>query len=242
MKKKLTESPTISWMGYEWLNRETWGRAHYKHSYKWYDPSCVIVGKSSLKLLTKYNPKRLIVFNPDTGKDVNILPQTGIGLISCQHPFHFGEYEIIAKLPYGKYLWPAIWLWDLNTWPPEIDILEAYSNSRNSYFKWWKFPPYSIKSNFHYTDDDGKQEAGAKNLWVGFRQPQNRFIKFQMTWTPDKIEIGANGCITRRLTGEVMKHFQQPMRFVINNGVSRAHPWGSPPSVFEIKRFSYSKL
>ncbi|MDD2260666.1 MAG: family 16 glycosylhydrolase [Clostridia bacterium] len=231
MKK---DNETINWMGYEWLNRQTWGRVHPDDPIAWMDPNCVKVENNILQLHTRYNPKRF-----GDGQS-SYVAETAIGLVSCQHPFHFGDYEIEAKLPTGKYLWPAIWLWSLTNWPPEIDIIEAYSNKKGSYFNWAIYP-YRIKSNLHYAEN-GNKSTGAKSIWVGLKKPEDRFIRFQMKWRPDKIMIGSDGCYSRTYKGGIMKHFQEPMRFVINNGIQNKYRVGSDANVFLIKSFKYTKM
>lgn len=231
----MTDENKIQWMGHEWLTHESWGRCHPEKPYQWYDDSCVSVNDGVLELQTKYNPK-LFTLNGD-----KIVSETAIGLVSCLYPFHFGEYEIEAMLPQGAYLWPAIWLWSLTGWPPEIDIVEAYSNHKGSYFDWALFP-YKVKRNGFYRSGGNVDQIGAKNIWVGLKPPQKRFVKYQMIWTPDYIKIGANGCFSRKINGDLMKHYQEPMRFVINNAVQRSYRVGSLPSIFKIKSFKYNKL
>jgi hypothetical protein len=147
---------TISWQGYEWLTQETWGVIHPGSPYKYFDSGAVFIDNDGyLRLSAFYKPANIL------HDGIHYAPNTAIGLVSCQHPFHFGDYEVVAKLPVGEHLWPAIWLYDLDHWPPEIDIIEAYSNSKGSYFQ-WKWPIYNLQSNFHYRENEINKDTGGK--------------------------------------------------------------------------------
>ena len=62
------------------------------------------------------------------------------GLLTTKASFSqmYGLFEIRAKMPKGKGLWPAFWLLPVNrAWPPEIDVLEVLGdNTKKLYVAW----------------------------------------------------------------------------------------------------------
>lgn len=58
------------------------------------------------------------------------------GLISSQPSFRqqYGYFEMRAKLPRGKGVWPAFWLLPADLeWPPEIDVMESVGDPSKVY-------------------------------------------------------------------------------------------------------------
>jgi beta-glucanase (GH16 family) len=58
------------------------------------------------------------------------------GLITTQPSFSqtYGYFEMRARLPAGKGLWPAFWLLPADqTWPPEIDVMESIGDPGHIY-------------------------------------------------------------------------------------------------------------
>jgi beta-glucanase (GH16 family) len=58
------------------------------------------------------------------------------GVITTQPSFNqrYGYFEMRARLPRGKGLWPAFWLLPLDqSWPPEIDVMESIGDPATVY-------------------------------------------------------------------------------------------------------------
>ena len=109
----------MEWKGFNWLKREPWGYMHPDKPEFWYDEGAIFINDYG-HLVLKTRENQLI-------HGGRILSHIGAGLVCCDQGFHFGYYRFVVDLPQGKNLWPAIWMYG-QTWPPEIDLLEAYTN------------------------------------------------------------------------------------------------------------------
>lgn len=215
----------IRFAEYDWLTRERWGKVHRDKPHWYYDDDQVRLEPETQDLILSLERKPINIPSPN-GR-VNSYIATG--LVSCIEKFSYGYFEIEATLPTGPNLWPAFWMWGWLSWPPEIDVLEAYSNSRGSYFKPRLFNPlgfWNIQSNVHYDkyNVDGREETmniGGKTHWFGFKNPANNSIKYSCYWDKDVIEIYYNGGMVRRITdSKILTPLRNhKMNVIINNGV-----------------------
>jgi len=233
---------TLNWSGYEWLTQERWGQVHKDKSYCWYDPSAVeITLKDYLNLKTQYNPKEF--------KNLGIRSKIGVGLVSCTKKFGPGTFEIEAKLPYGKNLWPAFWMWSWDSWPPEIDIFEGYSYKNPNYFRFnWNKPWcfWHIDTNVHYNEyKTGKNKmVGPKSHYMGFKDPTQHFIKYKLEWTEESLKFYYNNRLVRVIKDKaIMNQINgTKMNVIINNHVTQDMPYSEIPlSNFIIKYFKYEE-
>ncbi|GAB7332675.1 hypothetical protein MBLNU13_g04428t1 [Cladosporium sp. NU13] len=103
----------------------------------------------------------------------------------------YGQVEVVAKLPEGDWLWPAIWMMPENNvygdWPRsgEIDIMESRGNSRdyseggrNVYYGTTHWGPT-------YKTDAYWMSTGAKKIRRG--EYSDSFHTYGMQWTEDYI-------------------------------------------------------
>lgn len=226
----------IYWSGQIWMRNLGWGNAHPDLPYMWYDPFAIEKENSKLILRTQKS------IRPGETKQ-----RIGIGLVASVNGFGYGSYEILAKLPKGKHLWPAFWLIHMEKYPPEIDVFEAYSNEKASYCnKWWRFfNPWKIESNFHVRINESKVNVGAKRHRPTFRRLENHFVSYKVIRLPYSVKILYNNRVVRSITNPKMLNYinQGDMRVIINNGVRpEATDDYYEESPFEIKYFNFIPL
>jgi hypothetical protein len=236
-----TKMNKIKWCGYEWLTQERWGEIHPVKPKAWYDDSAVEIRGEQLILKTHKNPKYF--------PKLDIKSKIGVGLVSCTTPFKYGIFEIEAKLPEGPYLWPAFWTWAFESWPPEIDIFEGYSNKKGSYFNWnidlllgnfWR-----VKTNFHLGVMPDNFDLGAENHYYTWKDPSKTFNKYKLDWKEDSIKIFFNDKLVRSITDkDVLSIFNETTQnVIINNMVQKECDENNPPySEFVVNYFKYTPL
>jgi beta-glucanase (GH16 family) len=242
--KKGPKYEIINWSGYEWKTSERWGFCHPVKKHWWYDSSQVNIDKDGvLHLKTAYNPQYI---NEEVG-----VSDIGVGLISSTGKFGYGIYEIEAKLPKGKYLWPAFWIWSWESWPPEIDIFEAYSNHSKYFFnnkilEWFKGKFWKIESNIHLLEDKKNTSIGALSSFFTFRNPSKNFIKYKLIWTEKLICIYYNDKLHRKIEDpKILNNLKgHEMNIIINNGITDKikNYKNVTQSDFQIKYFKYTKI
>lgn len=231
----------IKWCGYEWLTQERWGQIHPVKPKAWYDPKAIEIRDEQLILKTHKNPKYF--------PKLDIKSKIGVGLVSCTTPFKYGKFEIEAKLPKGPYLWPAFWTWAFESWPPEIDIFEGYTNKKGSYFNWnidllignfWR-----VKTNFHLGVQPDNFSLGDECHYYTWKKPDENFNHYMMDWRPDRIDIFFNKKLVRSIRDkEVLEVFNNTTQnVVINNMVQQEHDDENPTySEFIVNYFKYTPL
>lgn len=97
----------------------------------------------------------------------------------------YGYFEIRAKLPCGKGIWPAIWTLGTTggNWPGngEIDILEHVG-----------WDPGRVHGNIH-TKAYNHTIHTQKGAWTMEPSTCDAFHDYQLLWTKDRIVIGIDG-------------------------------------------------
>ena len=136
------------------------------------------------------------------------------GLLTTKASFSqmYGLFEIRAKLPKGKGLWPAFWLLpESGAWPPEIDVLEVLGdNTRKLYLSW-------------HSNVGGKHTSDSKPIEVpdmseDFHTYSVIWEKDTLMWFFDDVQVASKS---------TPEDFHLPMYMLINLAVGGGWP-GSP--------------
>jgi beta-glucanase (GH16 family) len=151
---------------------------------EWYLPSQVHVEDGALALAAQRTPT--------AGADVHGNPKTYTcrsGMVTTYPSVHFkyGLVQVTARLPFGKGLWPAIWLIPADgSWPPEIDIVEHWDTELVS------------KATLHY----GKQNAQQRGT-VNFPDADKAWHTYTLYWTQSRIAIYYDSTLAFTTTSDI---------------------------------------
>jgi beta-glucanase (GH16 family) len=93
--------------------------------------------------------------------------------------FRYGYVQVTAQIPFGKGLWPALWLAAANQqWPPEIDMLEHWGSQPNG--------------TVYLHPLDGARQGGeisTPNLASGWHTFGVSWSKTKLTWYYDGAQV-----------------------------------------------------
>jgi beta-glucanase (GH16 family) len=123
------------------------------------------------------------------------------GLMSTRNRFSqaYGRFEIRAKLPKGKGLWPAFWLLPQATFhgPPEIDVLEAWTNPLGTE----PVDASSVSAAVHYGSSYDPDLF--ETLWYKGTDFTQDFHTYAVDWRPGEITWYVDGVERGRITENV---------------------------------------
>ncbi len=228
-----------------WQKGQVWGEFHPEHLHQYYGTTddFIFVKDGYLNLTTQYKPQKFYDFK----NEINAIIPYGIGLVVSKRTFTYGYFEIKAVLPQGKWLFPAIWLSNTDTWPPEIDIIEGYSKAKGKYKNSLGLSNFKFQPNIHY----GFKEANTKSSFGGsdFPLPNNpteREVTYAVLWTPNSIVFYYDGYkIFQTKQKNILEYFNTgkiQMHIILNNGMDpKSNSMKLEPSVFKIKSVKYLK-
>ena len=122
------------------LDKSTWGTCYpapndctnfgNDDEEEWYQASQVQMKNGTLHLIAQRAPTS--GYNA-SGAPKEYACRSGMVNTDPGFQFMYGYVEVIARIPYGAGLWPALWLAAANKkWPPEIDILEHWNSDADA--------------------------------------------------------------------------------------------------------------
>jgi len=140
----------------------------------------------------------------------------------------YGRFEIRARLPSGRGLWPAIWLLPtgerFGSWPHsgEIDLMELVGHK-----------PAEVLGTLHYSDRQGRHRYHGTNTTLMTGTFADSFHDFRLEWergvfrwyVDDRLYQTQTNWTRRR--GEYPAPFDQPFHLLLNVAVGGGLP-GNP--------------
>ena len=204
---------------YPWFGKSVGCTNFGNDELEWYLPSQVRVVDHVLRLVADRTPTQGLSRHSRTK-----LYSWRSGLVntfgSCE--FTYGYIDVVAKLPRGDGMWPALWLLQANgQWPPEIDMMEYWGNE-----------PHLLHFTFHRTVSDAPSRVlyTADDLSAAYHS-------YGLDWEPGSITWYFDGRAVFRVTGRVP---HKPMYLIANLAVDGAQGYTTSTSTprsqdFEIK-------
>jgi beta-glucanase (GH16 family) len=163
----------------------SWGCNNFGNAneVEWYQPSQVHVANGLLSLTAKHTPTE------GTNANGNPKPyacRSGMATTYPGYNFTYGKVQVVAHLPFGPGLWPAIWLVpEDGTWPPEIDIIEH-----------WGTQPTS-RSTLH-TNSRAQIRAT-----IPFPQADHGYHTYTLYWTSSRITVYYDNNLALNITKDI---------------------------------------
>lgn len=149
----------------------------------------------------------------------------------------YGRFEIRAKLPGGKGLWPAHWLYPQNrNWPMEYVMAEAVANGKERMIPEAR-PWYSeidimeylghetniVYGTLHYYTFDGQKKSSSVT-WKSDCDYSQDFHVYGLEWEPDAMRWYLDGKLIHTTTNGIP---HTPHYIILNTAVGGAWP-GNP--------------
>jgi beta-glucanase (GH16 family) len=158
----------------------------------------------------------------------------------------YGRFEIRARLPEGKGLWPAHWLYpqyrdwrmeklmedavaagkeslipEERPWYSEIDIMEFLGHETNILY-----------GTLHYCSFDGTRRSSS-GKWTGTVDYTKDFHIYALEWEPDSIRWYIDGHLIHKTTSGIP---HKPHYLILNTAIGGSWP-GRPDSTTTFPRF-----
>ncbi len=199
----------FKWCGHQWETCMESGRPIHPDDPRYYiDGRQVAKFNDAIHLSLAHNPISFIW----GWYDKNVYaPDVACGLIKSVEAFPVNtSFECDVMMPKGNNLWFSFWLTACDSWPPEIDVFEGYTDQDGSYYDklafHWKFPflykNLRFESNVHYTDSKGvHRQIGPKGIHERYlkRSLSSSWNHFKCCWKEDFITFSINDVVVRTI-------------------------------------------
>ncbi len=158
----------------------------------------------------------------------------------------YGRFEIRGRLPGGKGLWPAYWLYPQNRdWPMEYLMAEAVASGKERIIPeerpWYSeidimeflgHEPNIIYGTLHYCTYDG-QKRSSSVTWKSDADYSKDFHVYALEWEPDALRWFLDGQLIHTTTNGVP---HTPHYLIINAAVGGQWP-GNPDASTTFPQF-----
>ena len=227
--------------GFDWRVGRSWGVAHPKDNC-YAGGNQVFVNRDDLHKKHGIPPlllgigENLRTFDIEGEKK---LYKYEVGYISSINTIKYGILRCEFVLPLGNGLWPAIWLTDGKTWPPEVDIMEAWSGKHNYCLNIFA---NDIFPSMHLGNNTGNHHCHSFRTFRGsLRQYLNPYRKntCELIWTPNVMVIKYNDHVVGyEDRPEVLRWFNESdgMEIHLNNYIDDKVFTGSMSDMFDYLR------
>lgn len=245
--------------GWKWETCMEGGRPLHPSDPRYYiNKNNVIINNDILTLTMDYNPKTIKWYGLGwTLPKIDYTPKYSCGLIKSVDTVKVNSIiEVDLKFPKGANLWPSFWLTACDSWPPEIDIVEAYTDKKGSYKDGWNFHwkwPFiyrelRFETNVHYRGNNNEHlstGAVAVHPKVINKPIEESWNNFKCIWTESYIKIFINNNLVRFINDPyVLKKMKTEGMWVIFNIWPNKKFQKSDliNPMFKIKNFKVTKL
>ena len=143
--------------------------------------------------------RKAVNWQPDSMKLTDGLPNIRTynytaSYIETHTKYLYGKFEIRCKIPKGKGLWPAFWMYgEVNGVNNEIDVFEFWNENN----VWGKFNQKKLSKVVNMTVHFNKKMSGKKYEGPDYSQD---FHTFSVVWDSTKIEWYVDGELKRLST------------------------------------------
>jgi len=220
------------------LNPKKWNillREHSKHNeLQYYLPDEAFLQDGCLRLRSRvrdYGAMRYTSGRVDTGGKLAPV---------------YGRFEIRARLPVGKGIWPAHWLYPQNRdWPMERLMADAVANGKEriipehspwsteiDIMEFLGHEPNIVYGTLHYHTFDGQKKTSSVT-WKGDCDYSRDFHVYALEWEPDAIRWFIDRQLIHTTTNGIP---HTPHYLILNTAVGGQWP-GNPDSSTTFPQF-----